>query len=229
MMWFKDNHNFFLNEQKSLSKEYPELLFKRKNNQIYMIGNLRFNATFDEITIEDEYKIEIIFPDDYPDSPPTVKEIGEKIDRDYHKNSDNTLCLETEVEVYRRFSANKNIVHFINNLLVPYLYRYSFIKKYGSDPFPDRRHGVNGIIDYYEEKFGVDEIPKIIEILKHILKRKYRGHHMCPCGSHKRIRNCHAPTVVEIQKVPNKCIKTDFARLLAYHKKIQSLLSRSVI
>jgi hypothetical protein len=59
-----------------------------------------------------------------------VWEIGGKIGKEYHHFFDGTLCLGTYIEVYRKFSPSPNIRNFIESLLIPYLYRYSYIQKF---------------------------------------------------------------------------------------------------
>ena len=45
------------------------------------------------------------------------------------------------------------ISDFIERYLLPYLYSYTYYKKYGKVPFGEREHGSFGIISFYKEYF----------------------------------------------------------------------------
>ena len=36
--------------------------------------------------------------------------------------------------------------------------------------------------------------------MKYIVHNSYRGHHICPCGSDKRLRKCHGEVLLEFYK-----------------------------
>ena len=220
MVWFKKHRDFFVNEQKSLSASYPDLHFKLGNVGIKLSGNLRLCATFNDTVITDTYRVLILFPEDYPKSTPTCKEIDNRIPKEYHTNPDDALCLGTELEVYRKFIKNKTIIGFIENLLIPFLYRFSFIQKYNEEPFPDRVHGLKGIIDFYLQEFKCNDFDAVVNFLTILSKKKIRGHHRCPCGSSDQLRNCHMKKVRELAKFPKKIYKND---LRQYQVALQEL------
>ena len=109
----------------------------------------------------------------------------------------------------REFGKKKTVGGFIDNLLVPFLYRFSYIQKYNEEPFPDRAHGLKGIIDFYIQEFNCNNFDAVINFLIVLSKKKIRGHHRCPCGSGKLIRNCHKKKIDELSKFPKKIFKND--------------------
>lgn len=225
-MWFEDDFEFYLSEQRIIKRLQPDLHYKKFENRLSLIGSFHLDATFNDKNIKDDYKIRIDFPKDYPESLPKVKEPGGKIswpvgDPNNHMYSDGTLCLETNLESKRIFEKEKNIGCFIRNLLVPYLYRESYIRIYGVEPFSGREHGGEGLINYYKERFNTSDIHCVLNLLSYALLKGYRGHHPCPCGSNLRLRKCHGPTIREINEMPKKKFLSDINNISNYLKSKQ--------
>ena len=174
-----------------LIKEYKDLVLYWDVDDAIISGSMNFEAKYDDITIKDKYYIEIILDNKYPQSLPIIKEIGGRIPSDFHKNGNDVLCLEVESKMKSYLIKNPNILSFVNKFLIEYLYAYSFKEMYGKLPYGERKHGVLGVIDYYRETFNIFDIKNIIEFLKILSKVNYRGHCICPCGSGKKLRDCH--------------------------------------
>ncbi|AQR96487.1 YecA family protein [Clostridium saccharoperbutylacetonicum] len=181
-----------------LIKEYKDLILYCNENKAIISGLINFEAKYDDIIIKDKYYIEIILDDKYPNTIPIVKEIGGRIPSTFHKNGNDILCLEVESKMKDYLIKNPNLLSFVNKFLVEYLYGYSYKELYGRLPFGERKHGVLGIIDYYREIFDVYDIKNIIEFLKILAKVNYRGHCICPCGSGKKLRDCHGNIIREL-------------------------------
>lgn len=212
-----------MKEQKSLSDFYPNLHFKLGNAGIKLSGNLTFCATFNNTVITDIYKVRILLLENYPKSPPTCKELDNRIPREYHTNPDDTLCLGTELEVYRNFIKNRTIIGFIDKLLIPFLYRFSYIQKFNAEPFPDRAHGLKGIIEFYTQELKCNDFDAVVNFLTLLSKKKIRGHHKCPFGSGKQLRDCHIQKVIELAEFPQKIFKND---LHQYQVALQNLYKK---
>lgn len=163
-------------------------------------GKLFFNATYNEITIEDEYSILISLPENYPDIPPDVQETGGRIPSDFHQYVNRNLCLGAPVEVERRFKADPRLVTFVKTLVVEYLYGYSYLEKYGKLPFGELAHGGPGIQKYYQDLFNTNNAKVVLKLLKIMADGSYKGHHLCPCESGKILRKCHGPILLELIK-----------------------------
>jgi hypothetical protein len=151
LKWFENNFDFFLVEKRYLKKNYPGLHYKEADGILILTGLINFRAKYRDIPIEDFYQIRLVFPNNYPKELPTAFEIGNKIQQDFHTNSyDRTLCLGADAELYKIFNQNRTIKNYIENILIPYLYSYSHLVKYGFLPFGELSHGGKGLIEYYE-------------------------------------------------------------------------------
>jgi len=215
-MWHVQDSKFFEKEKISTQTMYPKLKYYIENDLVNLCGELDFSASFENQEIYDTYFILIIFPKDYPDTVPLAFEIRDKIPDDYHKNPDKSLCIAPPLDLIRKFSSNPCILNYINNLLIPYLYRYSFILKYGKAPFEEYSHGALGLIEYYYEFLGIDSLPTLGKLMLIVLEKTYRGHLMCPCGSNNRLRVCHGPKLKILSELPTQQLKLDFINISKY-------------
>jgi len=199
-----------------LVKAFPGLVLSEDFPGRWVVrGLLSFSATFNGITIEDTFTVLIIFPDDYPNSPPTVQETGGRIPAEFHQYPDRALCLGAPVEVLRRFKTNPRLVTFMETLVVEYLYGYAFFEKYGEMPFDELSHGAQGIREYYQDLFETDNVQIVLALLKLMADGTYRGHHVCLCGSEKILRKCHGLVMLELlKKQPKERFLSDATNVL---------------
>lgn len=53
----------------------------------------------------------------------------------------------------------------------------------------------------------VNEWKQVFDIIYFISYSSYRGHLLCPCGSGKKIRNCHGDTLMKVMNagLKNEC------------------------
>ena len=189
-----------LNHVSELQERYEGLSLLRTDPDTFIVkGKLAFNAQYNGVSIEDEYEVEIIIPQDYPAIPPTVKEVGGKIPKDFHHYPDDTLCLGAPLEVKKKFHEQRSLLGFVENLLTHFLYGYNFKERYGEMPFGELPHGAEGILTYYRELFDVDNDHAVLGFLTILADDDYRGHIMCPCGSNIKLRNCHGKLILELK------------------------------
>lgn len=152
----------------------------------------RLNAEYDDIPLVEDFELEILIHKDYPNIVPKVFEVSHLIPLDYeHLYSDRSFCLGINGELLMQLHRDASLVAFIEGPVRSYLYSAMFHETYGRYPFGDRPHGSNGILDFYKERFDVEDELSAYQIMVFIAKGKYRGHLQCPCGSGIRTRNCH--------------------------------------
>lgn len=184
-----------------LQSKYPRLRLTQDEKGLFVIrGELDFAASFEDVCIEDSYSIEIILPNDFPNTPPRIIESNNRIPSGYHMFTDGTLCLGTPVAVKKTFFQTPTLIGFVANNVIPYFYGYSYKCKYGSLPFGELSHGSSGIREFYQEYFDVYDPEKLLGLLEILAKNNYRGHHNCPCLSGKKVRNCHGMCLLELLK-----------------------------
>lgn len=174
-------------------KKYPNLSWTWKNGVPSVTGTYSFKAERNGIVLEDSFKILIIFSPDYPNSLPHAFELDGKIETCYHHFfSDGSLCLGTEIDLYKIFSMSPCLDTFMTEILNPYLYRWLYIKRFGKEPWIDRSHGNDGIIESYAEALEIPADKSIVEgFLALLTDRNTRANSLCPCNSEKKVKCCH--------------------------------------
>ena len=153
----------------------------------------------------------MMVPSDYPENIPRAWELDNRIPDDFHKYDDLSLCLGAPLEVIKKIDQKNNLCGFIELLLIPYLYSYSFLEKYGNLPYGELSHGglgihesYQGILNDYKNQFNVSSDVEALSMLKVLSEDNYRGHLPCPCGSGDILRRCHGPALIELSKQQSK-------------------------
>lgn len=204
-------------ELNELKKLYPKLSHKILNGIIFLEGEISFcliDPNTGKPPISDKYQIEIKIRSDFPMSLPIVMEIGQKIERSYeHISDESVLCLGIPSELYLLLNKKPTIQGFIENILEPNLYAYSFYKKYGYMPWKDRLPGQLGIVCRYMELFNTIDLETILKLLEIVIKGDYRVNSKCPCGNAKTLNECHGEKIFFIWQIPWNYIYVDYEAL----------------
>lgn len=173
---------------------------------IVVSGTLPFEASADGLeVIVDGFDVELTIPSIFPQTLPTAKETGGRIEADYpHRNLSGTLCLAVPIEQRRLFLEQPTLLGFVNRLVIPYLYGFCFFKKHGRHPFDEAAHGYEGILAHYLDTLAVRDEVTALRIVCFLIEHGYRGHHECPCGSGQMVRACHGPKLLTLHHTHNE-------------------------
>lgn len=199
-----------------INQNYGLVGFKQNNGYIFY-GNLKLNHKYNDIILKNELYISMFVPFTFPNELPIVKDIEKKIDNKFHKNDNDVLCLACDTEMFLDLKSREDVTisDFIEHFLLPYLYSYTYYKKYGKVPFGDRSHGFQGIVEFYKDYFKLENMGIVFQFLEYMSLNKYRGHNLCLCGSGKKLRNCHGIKVVTlIEKVGISNISNDYNKCI---------------
>lgn len=160
-------------------------------------GQLNINHTFCDEHIIAAYDIEIHVPEDYFKKLPRIKNIDKKVPLSFgHIYQTGELCLATDADQLVFFAEGNDLNDWVNSYVIPYFFAVEYYKKYKIYPFGERKHGVEGILEYYFEAFNVNEDSQVVRMLDYIISNRYRGHAACPCGSGKKLRDCHKEIIL---------------------------------
>jgi len=199
-----DKQERLMKQSKQLRERFSGLeLVEPEPGRFVVKGNLGFSVPYNGKIIEDDYDIEIEIPDDYPQSPPTVKEVGNKIPKhqDFHVYvRDGTLCLGAPLAVKRTFAMQRNLLWFVEKQVVPLLFGISYKAKYGQMPFGELSHGSKGLLEHYKGLFAVEDYSVVLEFLGMLGAGNYDEHIMCPCGSGLKLKKCHRKILKKARK-----------------------------
>jgi hypothetical protein len=187
-----------------LSGQYPDLVLEYKEGTWVIKGSLDFCATYEKIKIKESFQVEILISRKYPEILPIARETGGIIPRTFHRYEDDTLCLGAPSAIKIKFSEKPSLLGFVDNLLIPFLFSFSYWKENGVMPYGELSHGGKGLTEYYTNYFGVHSESVILAFLAMLALDKYRGHHDCPCGSGQIIRQCHGDALLKLKIIQNQ-------------------------
>lgn len=233
-MWYEEKEAFFLQETRFIKENYPELHYKIRDGIMTLSGIFHFTASYKGEEISDCYKIRIAFPENYPDELPIIGEIGGRIPNSYHHLDDGALCLGTPADLYTRFAQARNIKNYLNNIVIHYLYRYSYIEKNNKEPYGDRAHGFDGIIEGYQELLKTDNA-RIVFLILHMeydkrTKQDYKFNNFkCLCGSGKKFKLCHGKYRKKLRSLPISYLMIHLYYLHQYTKRYLPLEFQEIL
>ena len=179
--------------QEELIKRFPELIYSESMNEIN--GKIHIECKCRDEYINDIFEIKIKL---IAHGIPEVFDIGKRIKMTYgHIYNNSKLCLATDLE-QELFLKNHSIYEWIDEYVIKYFVSYIFYQKYKVFPFNDHSHGEAGILEFLQENWKVENNYIAKKIFEYVCTKPYRGHNLCPCGSGKRLRNCHGNIVLDI-------------------------------
>lgn len=207
----------------TMKEKYPAFKILEHEKEYIFEGILDLDHIYNDVRMTGKFNLEITVFRDYSSPIPVVKEVSNRIDRNYpHRYNDGQLCLASDFELKMYFSHNTDISSFVDMYIIPYLYTYRYYEEYGIYPFGERSHGIMGDLEYIKELFMVNEWGQVFDIMYFIADSSYRGHLLCPCGSGKRLRNCHGDTLMKVMDagLKNECkaIMIELKRI--YNRKV---------
>jgi len=164
-----------------------------RNGSIILAGVLRFRVQGPTHgPIDDAYTVRIRVPLSFPKNVPVAWETGGRIPTDYHTMRDGSLCLGAELEQRIILTESPTLPTFVEKLLIPYLFGFSFYMRHGTMPFDELAHGALGIRQYIAALFRSPVTKTVPEFLRLTgLKKRRANKFRCPCGSGRRLGRCH--------------------------------------
>lgn len=182
---------------------YPHLHFYPEGNVVFIRGSFLLEH---DGNVLDRYLIEIELPHNYPKALPIVRETGGHLPRtpDNHFNNLNgEVCLFALNERWQHFPPGATLLDFLNGPVRNHFLGLSLRKLGEPWPFGERSHGRAGIIESYGEMLHADDEHVIVRYVEYLSKPNLKGHWPCPCGSGKKLRQCHLALVKELrEKIP---------------------------
>lgn len=189
-------------EQRSIADSFPTLSLSIRSRG-YVITS-RLELALDSALVEGavlvpnagvSYDVAIILSRQHPKHLPVLvcRDPAIPSVSDRHINWDDTACLCARAESKKYYPPGSGLVHFLENLVVPFLTAQFYFTAHGSWPWPERGHGAKGILEAYDGILGTSDGHVIASFLQsRLFKKRPGGHTSCPCGSGLTLRHCHA-------------------------------------
>ena len=177
-----------------LLRKYPGLkVVPSRGEELTLAGKLAFRVQGPAgDPLEDSYAVRLCIPVDFPAGFPTAREVGGRIPADFHKLDDGSLCLGAPTEIQLTLTLAPTLITFVERLVIPYLFGYSYFALHGTMPFDELDHGSNGLRQHFASLFGISTRAGVDEIvLLTSLRKRSANKQPCPCGSGRRLGRCH--------------------------------------
>jgi hypothetical protein len=187
-----------------LFERYPEFsIIPSTVGELALAGTIDFQTSHPACgEFTEAFSIEIHVPSSFPLKVPRVLEVGARIESTFHHIGEQELCLGAELRLLLLTRQHPTLLGFIDHCVLPYLIGYSVFKRTGSMPFSELEHGVRGLLDDYRNLLGVKDDSICIGLLAMLrFKKRIANKKLCPCGSGKRLGQCHNRSVNRLRSV----------------------------
>jgi hypothetical protein len=211
--WYKRNTTLFEATKTELTTHYPDLRVVNEHGTVYIRGNL---PVMDGADVLDRFLIEIEFPFDYPESIPVLREIGGRIpwSADRHTNRENGEACPIVPEEWLIRADHDSILAFLNGPVRNFFLGQILAEEGRPWPFGEREHGIPGLIEAYGEIVGTSDEHTLRRYLDCLSRESLKGHWECPCGSLKRLRDCHLNVIKSLgERIPPRVAQQALSRL----------------
>jgi hypothetical protein len=177
-------------------------------------GEFVLHHTFNGVTLQDKFLVQITAENANSDRVPALREIGDRTKeivlkhkledvRALHQNvHDGTACVCVKQQELTKFPPGSTLLVFVDNLVAPYLYGLSYYDRHGNWPWGEYSHGGLGLLEFYADapeqtKEAYAAIIRTLQNHKDIWPsvrkqlRKPSANRECMCGSGKSFSKCH--------------------------------------
>lgn len=208
---------------KALKLSQPGMVAKVEGDLVVAEGEfaVRVDGCPDE-----RFTVKVEIEADFPATEPAVLETDGRIPRtlNRHMYDKSGACCTGVYEEWLAEVENPSVAAFIDGPVERFFYSQVFyelteaVEGTGQWPFGERSHGLMGILEGYAVALGIEHDPKdISQLIAHLslLERKsVKGHVRCPCGSGRRLRDCHAELIRRQRlKVPPRLARRMLVRI----------------
>jgi hypothetical protein len=178
-------------------RKYPDLNCVVEDSRLVVKGSIKI---VDDVS----YDVHITFPEEYPYAFPIVREVSNKIpkDADRHVYTDGSLCLAVKPQEVILCKRGLSFETFIEKVLTPHLAREYVRDVTGAYPQGEYSHGSAGILEYFQERAGITEPNKILQLIEIALDGTIVGmYDPCICGSERKFKFCHHQVCLEFREM----------------------------
>ena len=198
--WYQADPAFFAALEREITQAYPQLHFRLRHNIMFLSGSFPLVDGDREL---DRYLIEIEFPPHYPVGVPAVYEIGGRIPRTVDRHvypATGMACLNLPVLISGVNPKGMSLLEFLNGSVRSYFIGQSMYEATGEWPFGQWGHGEDGYYEYYADVLGLTDRKIIASFREMIRVKEIKVHWLCPCGSGKKVYDCHWEIVQTLRK-----------------------------
>lgn len=200
--------------ERAVATHQPELAVSTTDALILLDGRFVVSGPSGPF---DFYEVRVGVSPDYPAQEPIVFETAGRIPKDIDRHifpKYDDCCLGVWEE-WLLTSPNHRFETFLTGPMHDYFLSQSHFEATGEWPFGERSHGKQGVLESYADLLQLPCEEGLVASYLRILSRTHlKGHTPCPCGSGKKLRNCHRSEFEELkQRIPAFIAKRMYQRI----------------
>lgn len=197
--WHRDRPDDFRRFKEDLRTKYPDLSVMEDGDCVLVQGGFPIIHEGEEI---DRFQIKISVPREFPKRVPGVRELAGRVplkNPDWHTYDNGCSCLQVPEE-WLINPHHDSLIAFLDGPVRNYFIAHALAEEGLGRPLGERPHGVAGLWEAYGEMVGSTVPATIRGYLQCLAGDRLRGHWECPCGSGRKLRNCHMSHLAELKK-----------------------------
>lgn len=134
---------------------------------------------------------------------PVVREIGGRIPwiADRHVNDDGSACVCLPNDYFARFPGRFDLLAFLNGPVKDFFVGQALVERGDPWPYGEWAHGDAGRRDWFNEFIQAQSRETAWAYLAVLALEEIKGHTACPCGSGRRVRDCHRVLLQRLRHV----------------------------
>lgn len=214
--WIEDDPEGFEAQKQAVAQRQPYLDWDT-DDEFVCLGGLFLVRNPASGKPLDGYDLKIRFPESYPRRLPRVWETGGQLPDHHlerHVSRREGCCLFVAEEFYLRHPDGFTVLQYLEGPVNNYFLAQLHYEHLGEWPWPDRSHELAGIEEAYEDLLGVSGQDAILGCVDLLRRRELKGRWDCPCGSGRKLRDCHLDKFRELQEaIPEDVFQDTFHRL----------------
>lgn len=217
--------------EEALRLSQPEMGVRVENGLVIAEGD--FLVRVDGCP-DDRFAVRVEIDWRFPDMEPRVFETAGRIPRtaDRHMYDGSGACCTGVYEEWLVEVETPSVSSFLEGPVDRFLVGQTYfeltetVEGEGKWPFGERSHGVLGILEGCAIALGIDldpdDITPLIDHLRLLERKSIKGHVRCPCGSGRRLRDCHSERMRRLQvEVPPRLAHRMLARILGELRRLR--------
>jgi hypothetical protein len=211
--WQRDDPEAVQVLRERLRVDFPELHLVERGHTMIVVGTF---PLVDGQKVVDRFAIELELPRAYPKGVPVLREVGRRIPRvaDRHVEDDGKSCAFLPDEFCYKHPNGVDLIDLLKGPVLGFLVGQSLAERGLPWPQGERAHGADGIIAFYSELIGSTDPVILQRHLEVLAAKQVRGHWSCPCGSGKRLRECHQKHLLELRaRIPQSVARGSLERV----------------
>lgn len=167
--------------------------------------------------VYDRFQICVQVPASYPKDLPKVFETAGRIPRNQtrHVNGDDSLCLFIDEERHLFLGEKASLTDYFEGPLTTHLLFQRYFEVHGCFPKGEMGHNEEGVIQFYQEKFGLKERAQVVDVLSILSADSDYNMDSCPCKSGRLIKECHLVEFIQLQTLFSKAFFRSRRTLIA--------------